>query len=336
MSDKQIVSTLISDDVIDVILPFTKSQHAATQQRACWCFFGMSASSGDNRDLCLRRGILSLAVDIMLDRSPDSVIDMCGQIIYGMFHLKPPPSPELTGPFFDKCPRLLRLPESTLKYILWSIHFLSGAEPNRITEDIILALRPLFQAPQAPVLTPLLVIVGGLFNAGSTVFDPYLSDLRAPLKHVDSLVRLQACRAVADYVRNPKTVDEMFTQNIFPIMIKISETDEFKVKEQSVYSLLRGFGLGDEEQRRKLADLGALGVVLKFTVLATPPFNSNLLDCVHSMAETDSEFFVPKLQQIGAVPVLYQIIACPDQNLTNRAANLLGIVGDDYKPNSWG
>jgi hypothetical protein len=336
VSEKVNVANLISDSLIDTLLPFTKSTDAIIQHRACWCFFGLAASALEYRDICLRHGVLSMAIDLILANSPHSVIDMCAQIIYGMFHLKPPPRRELIADFFARCPELLQLPESSLKYILWAIHFVSGTSPNPITPEIVERLRPVLKATQGAVLTPLLVIINGIFVSGCTDLDPHIGEIRSSLTHSDPLVRVQAARAVAEYIRTPSNVAEMFAQGIYPLILRMSENDELNVREQSVYSVLRGFGLGDEGQRRRLADIGGIMAILHFVNLATSPFNCNLLDCLITMTEMDYEFFVPKMHEIEAVPRLYQLIASPDPNMANLAANLLGLVGDEYRPQDWG
>lgn len=336
LGDKHNVPALIKHNVFDVILPFTESQDWQMQHRTCWCLFGIAASAPESREVCMKKGVLSLAVNLMLESEHEQVVDICGQIIYGMFHMRPVPDKEDTKPFVQHIERLLKLPETVLKYILWSLHFAATSDPSIYTNlGISSSLRPLMSTTQSTILIPMLIIMAGMFSNDNHEFDPYIKDLLGPLHHQDANVRLQACRTVADYVRDEKTVQGMLDNNIYPRMVEIAGNGDGKVKEQAVYSVLRGFGLGNKEQKRALADLGGLKVILQFTPKAIHPFNCNLLDCMNALTDEDYEFFVAKLKTIDAVPVLYELLASHDQVVNSKAANLLALIGDDYKPDVW-
>jgi hypothetical protein len=175
-----------------------------------------------------------------------------------------------------------------------------------------------------------LIIVGEVFASGAHEFDEFLPDLLFPLQNREAKVRLQTCRCMADYARDEKTIEEMFEKEIYRALIDHAENDEVRAREQAVYSVVRGFGLGSAAQKKKLAEMGGLKVVLEFTTIAVQPFNCNLIDCMHTLVDEDFAYFIPKLRELHAVRVFYQLMASSDQVLTSRAANLLGIVGDDY------
>jgi hypothetical protein len=272
----------------------------------------------------------------MLETASEQVMDMCGQIIYGMFHMRPIPPTGLIQPFLDKCTSLLRLPDCVLKYVLWALHFVASegmVGKELLTKlELVQYLRPLMKSNQSAILIPLMIVLSHLFHAGSTEFDPFLADFALVLGHFDSTVRLQAARSVADYVRDNETVQEMLTKGIYEKMIKMAQDDEVRVREQAVYSIVRGFGLGSDVQKRTIAEMGGLKVILHFTLIAVQPFVCNLLDCTESLIEDDEPFFVPKMKQVGAVQVLYKLLALTDQVVTSKAANLLGLIGDGYQP----
>jgi hypothetical protein len=329
------VTGLLKLDVIDVVLPYCDQQNSVIQHRALWCLFGIGASTPESREFCLKRGVLARVIDIMLKTASEQVMDICSQIIYGMFHMRPIPPPGLILPFIDKCASLLQLPDCVLKYVLWALHFV-GSEGTVGRElltklELVQYLRPLMKSNQSAILIPLMIVLSHLFHAGSTEFDPFLADFGSVLGHFDSTVRLQAAKSVADYLRGDDTVHEMLTKGIYE-KIKIAQDDEVRVREQAVYSILCGFGLGSDVQKRTIAEMGGLMVILHFTLLAVQPFVCNLLDCMDSLIEDDEPFFIPKLKQVGAVQVLYKLLALTDQVVTSKAANLLGLIGDGYQP----
>jgi hypothetical protein len=333
LSERRNVSGLLAENVIDVIWKFAEVDNTLMQHHACWCFFGIASSAPEHREVCLKRGVLSLVLSRMLKNSVESVADMCGQVIYGMFHLKPVPDPVLTQSFFRDCHQLLKLPEAVLKYVLWAIHFASTADSSFLLDQTFAdSLRPLLRGTQASVLIPLTIIIGTVFQQGTNAFDAFLEDLLLPIVHKDPKVRLQTCRGIADYVRDENTIEDMFNQGIYAKVIKLAETDELRVREQAVYCVVRGFGLGGSKQKERLAEMNGLKVLLMHTPIAMQPFNCNLVDCMHSLLDENLDYFLPKMREIRAVKVLYQLLSSPDQVLTSRVANLLGILGDDYSP----
>ena len=333
LGEKANVPGLLSHHVIDVIWAFKGSEDASMLHHICWCFFGIAASTPESREICLKHGVLDFAVDTMLTCPFSNVIDMAGQIIYGMSHMRPVPDPDLYKPFFNKCADLLKLPEDILKYVLWSLHFVISNHAEliiglNVTEELV----GLLKSVQSSVLIPLLIIIDGVFKNNIDICDKYIEHLKGPLEHMETNVRVQACRTIADYVRNEATVQDMFDKGIYTTMIELSGEENFKVREQAVYSILRGFGLGSKKQKQDLANLGGLAAVLKFTRVALPSFSCNLLDCMETLIEEDFDFFVEKMKSIRAVPSLYKLLSYPDEAVTAKAANLLGLVGDDYRP----
>jgi hypothetical protein len=336
VSNKQNVTSLLKLDLIEIVLLYCDQQNSVIQHRALWCLFGIGASTPESRELCLKRGVLAKAISIMLETTSEQVMDMSGQIIYGMFHMRPLPAPALIEPFVEKCTSLLRLPDSPLKYILWALHFVGSDGPGGrelLTKlGLVQYLRPLMKSNQSAVLIPLMIILSHLFHAGSTEFDPFLLDFTSPLGHFDCTVRVQTARSIADYIRGENTIQEMLAKGMYERMIKVAQEDEVRVREQAVYSIVRGFGFGSDNQRRMIADMGGLKALLSFTVLAVQPFLCNLLDCMDALVEEDEQFFIPKMKQVRAVQVLYKLLAFTDQVVTSKAANLLGLIGDGYQP----
>jgi hypothetical protein len=136
---------------------------------------------------------------------------------------------------------------------------------------------------------------------------------------------------MADFVRDTETIESLLRNGLYSIMIKIAAGDDLRVREQAVYCVLKGFGLGTAEQKKKLTDIEGLAVVLKFTVIAVEPFNCHLMDCLEALVGEDFEYYSTKLRDIGVVKVLYQLLIASDSVVSSKAANLLGLVGDDYE-----
>ncbi|OHT08277.1 hypothetical protein TRFO_04878 [Tritrichomonas foetus] len=331
LGEKANVPALIRHGALDVILSFKASTNNRILHNACWCLFGIAASDPDHRKLCIDNGVLELAVNLMLTSAEDNIVDICGQIIYGIFHMRPYPTYEMAKPFFDHIVELLKLPENSLKYILWSLHFGTTEKPEILKSlNVESCLNPLIKSQQSTLLIPLMIIIAAIFKITSTDLHEYLNALKSPLTHYDANVRLQTCRTVAEYVRNESSIDDMLNGGVYEIVIKMSNEDDQRVKEQAVYAILRGFGLGSRVQKQKLATIGGLEVILNYSAVAASPFNSNLLDCMDSLVEEDYEFFSKKLKEINAVNIFYKLLASNDQVLTSKAANLLGLVGDEY------
>lgn len=336
LGEKSNVASLVRHGALEVVLLFKDTYNPQLLHNACWCLFGISASSPEMRELCLQNGVLDLAIHLMITSQYDIVIDQCGQILYGIFHMRPIPPSELIQPFYDNASELLKLPEGLLKYVLWAIHFATTGQPEIVDKmNIANSVKPLIKSQQATILIPLIIIIGEFFKREAPELIDFIGELKGPLTHFDTNVRLQACRTVADYVRNEKTVENMLQLGLYDMLIKISKEDDSKVQEQAVYGILRGFGLGSEEQKKRLANLGGLQIILNFSVIAISPFNCNLLDCLDSLINENYEFFSNKLKEVNAVPVLYKLLSSTDQIVNSKAANILGMVGDDYNPDQW-
>jgi hypothetical protein len=336
LSRKQNVTSLLPLDVVDVVLPYADHSNRYFQYRACWCLFGIASSTPESREVCLRRGVLAKAIALALANPSDPALtDMCGQIIYGMFHMHPPPPAAYAQPFFDNCRGLLRAHDCILKYVLWSLHFCSGSSMAVIAKLPVSAeLRALLHSQQVPILIPLLTVLGEMFRDNSQSREEYVQDLTGPLSHPDICVRVQASRTIADYAQDEKTIQDLLVNGLYEIMIQMSEEDDPRVREQAVYTIVRGFGLGSDVQKKVLAEIGGMRAVLDFATIAPQPFSGNLLDCLDSLAEEEDAYFTRKLKEIGAIPILYKLLSFPDQVLTSKASNLLGIVDDTHPQTS--
>ena len=95
LGEKANVPGLLACHVLDVIWPYTKSDDSAMMHHVCWCLFGIAASTPECREVCLQHGVLELAVNTMLSSTHSNVVDMAGQIIYGMSHMRPTPPKRL-------------------------------------------------------------------------------------------------------------------------------------------------------------------------------------------------------------------------------------------------
>jgi hypothetical protein len=329
LSSKPNVASLIPLDVIDILLPYADSSNRQSQHRACWCLFGIASSTPETRELSLRRGVLTKAISLLISNPTEQIADICGQIIYGIFHMRPEPPRPSIQPFFDNCGSLLKSSESVLRYVLWSLHFCAPSSAATIAAlPISDALRGLMRSTHVPILLPLLIVLGGLFRDAGRPMDEFIPDLLIPVAHHDFAVRLQASRTIADYVQDERTVGDLLSHGVFEAMVRLAEEDDPRGREQAVYSIVRGFGLGTEPQKKQIADIGGLKVVLEMAAVAPQPFNWNLLDCLGALAEEEDAFFIRRLKQIGAIAALYKMLSLPDQVLTSKASNLLGIVGD--------
>lgn len=332
LGEKKNTHKIIRNGGLDTILSFKDTTNTRLLHNVCWCLFGISSSEPDYRQLCIDNNVLDFAIDLMITNPEDSIIDISGQIIYGIFHMRPYPTESMSKPLFDRISELLQLNERALKYVLWSLHFATASNPEILKKlNIENYLKPLIQSTQSTLLIPLLIILSDFFKYSTSDLHDYLIKLKSPLFHTEANVRLQACRTTAEYARNSQTVDEMLNDGIYDIIINNLNNDDQHVKEQAVYAVLRGFGLGTIEDKRKLAEIGGLDVIISYLAVAASPFNSNLLDCLDSLIEEDFEYFTTKLNQNDAVSALYQLLTSRDEALTAKAANILSLVGDDYK-----
>lgn len=331
LGEKKNVPAIIRRGGIDIILSFKNNPNTRLLHNVCWCLFGIASTEPQYRQLCIDKGVLNLAIELMITREEDSITDIGGQIIYGMFHMRPYPSEEMSKPFFERIPDLLQLNDNSLKYILWSLHFATSSNQEILKKlNIEKSLKPLIKSNQSSSLIPLMIIISDFFKISSSDLHEYLDELKSPLFHTDSNVRLQACRTTAEYARSEKTVNEMLNDGIYEIIITKLNNEDQHIREQAVYAVLRGFGLGSIDDKRKLAELGGLEVITSYLAIAIAPFNSNLLDCLNSLVEEDFEFFTNKLKEINAVSTFYQLLTSHDEALTAKAANLLSLVGDNY------
>lgn len=331
LGEKRNVPKIIYNGGLDIVLSFKDSSNARLLHNVCWCLFGISSSEPEYRQLCIDNGVLDLAIDLMITSKNDSIIDIGGQIVYGIFHMRPYPDESMSKPLFERISELLQLRDSALKYILWSLHFATSSNPEILKKlNIEKSLKPLIQSTQSTLLIPLMIIISDFFKNSTSDLHEYLIELKSPLFHADANVRLQACRTTAEYARSAQTVNEMLNDGIYEIVVNNLSNDEQHIKEQAVYAVLRGFGLGTFDDKRKIAEIGGLNVIISYLAIASAPFNSNLLDCLDSLIEEDFEYFTKKLKETDSVSVFYQLLTSRDEALTAKAANLLSLVGDDY------
>ena len=331
LSEKSNVPALVNGGLLESLMQFKNSEDPKILYNACWCLFGIAACDPEHREKCIENGVLELAVDLIRNSQNDSVRDISGQIIYGIFHMRPHPDKIMAKPFFDNIAELLKCPEIVLKYVLWSLHFATSDNPESLKDlHVEPALKNIISSQLPEVLIPLMVIISGLFKMTPDGLDDFLNELKYPLLSQDINVRVQTCRTTAEYIRNTSSVGNMLESGVYETLINIFQEDETIVKEQAVYAILRGFGLGSQNQKHQLANIGGLNVVLTFALEATPPFSYNLLDCLESLIMEDYDFFSNKLREINSVPTLYQLLSSNDQVLAGKAANIIGFVGDSY------
>lgn len=330
LGEKANVQSMLRHDALNIILSFQNNEDIRTLYNCLWCLFGISSSTPNNRQICIDNGVLEIAINKMISKIDDSITDIGGQVLYGMCHMRPYLTKEMAKPFFDHIPELLSLNENSLKYTLWSLHFSIIENPEMIVDlKIESSLEPLMSSEQNSVLIPLNILVSEVFKFSQSDLNNFLEKLRGPLQHDDSNVRLQACRTTAEYIRNEQSIEEILADGLYEIVIKVAQEDLARVKEQAVYAIIRGYGLGSLDQKKRLSELGGLETILNFSVEAASPFNCNLLDCITSLIEEDKDYFTKKLREIDAPTTLYKLLASYDQALISKAANILAIVGDE-------
>jgi len=328
---KDNVLPLINEGALDQVIKCVESKDKRILHNTVWCLFGFSASSPETRQICLTKGVLRISINILISET-DKIQDIAGQVVYGIFHMKPLPSDELSIALFENGPDLLHIANQALKYVLWSLHFASVDKPDiLIRYGIVEHLLPLLKSNQINILIPLLIIIGSLFRTGSNTINECINDLRLPLNHTDIKVRLQACRTIADFINDENSVSNTISSGLYTDIIRISKDDDPTVRQQAVYAILRGFGLGNQDLRRELANIGGLKSVLDYCIVASFPFNCNLLDCLNSLIEFDYDFVVPFLRQLDSVSILYQLLSETEQSVSSKTANLIGLIGDTYK-----
>ena len=329
---KENVEPLVKEGALDIAFKFLDTKDTALLHHAIWCLFGISASTPETRQQCLDRDILNIALNIMLQHT-DKIQDIAGQIVYGIFHMEPLPTESESEPLFDKSRYLLKLETENIKYLLWSIHFAMQQYTTKVVDyNLVPVIAPHIKDKEPTILIPVLIVISNLFKLEKEdLFLDYLPDMTLPLEHFDVSVRIQACRTLADFIRNSETVETLINDGLLEKAIKISITEEVRVREQAVYAVIRAFGLGTTQQRRKVSELGGTEAVVKFSVIAQYPFNCNLIECLFTLLETDFDFFGPVLKNMDAVSTIYGLLSYPEPIVSSKVANLIGFIGESYK-----
>ena len=330
LGHKDFIPDLISDGVLDLVLKFVDSVDKRILFNCIWCLFGLSSSTFESRKICLSKGVLKIAINIMISRT-EKIQDIAGQVLYGIFHLKPLPDLDEMYPLFQHGSDLLKLPESILKYVLWSLHFASITNSQLIIQyELLDYLIPLLKSQNTTILIPLLIIIGSLYKSSINRINLCILELIQPLNHIDVKVKLQTCRTISDFINLEEDVNLLLKKKIFHEIINVCNDEDLYVRQQAVYTILRGFGLGNEEHRRDLANIGGLKAVLEFSLISSFPFNVNLLDCMNSLIEFDYEFMKKKIFELNAVNLLYKLLSDSESIVSSKAANLIGLIGDNY------
>ena len=329
LGEKGNIAPLLRHDVLNVILKFRDSSDPIIIHHMCWCLFGIGSSNVENRELVLQAEVLPLALDIFLHSNTIKNQDMAGQILYGMYHLKPIPTVEQTQPLYDHAKELLSVHNDLLKYSFWILHFATSENPSLLNNlNIVDILCIHLKTKQSILLVPLLIIISNFFKISSPYSNTFLPHLFDPLNNTDANARIQTCRTLADYINGPDNVESLFENGMYAQIITTSKDYKIKIREQAVYVILRGFGLGTKEQKRKLTEMNGLQNILLFVNLAEAPFNANLLDCISTLLEDDYEYYLKMLLSLQAGKVFYQCLSSNDQNMVGKAASLLSIIGD--------
>ena len=328
---KENVEPLVNQGALDIAFHFLDSTDEMTVHHAVWCLFGISASTPKTRQICLDRNILSIALDLML-KYADKIQDIAGQIVYGIFHMDPLPTEEEALPLFEKARNILKLKTDNIKYVLWALHFAMQNNPKKALDyDLLPVLVPHLHSEEQAILIPVLIVISNLFTSEHyQELIPYMNDIKTPLTHSDASVRIQACRTIADFIRDTSTIDIIIENEILETIIKISLEEEPRVREQSVYAIVRCFGIGTKPQRRKVSELGGTKAVVQFSVIAQYPFNCNLIECLFSILENDYEFFAPVLKELDTVSTIYPLLSSPEPTVASKTANLIGFLGESY------
>ena len=332
LGKKENVVPLIENGALDLAFKFLESQDLTIKHHAIWCLFGIASSTPETRQLCIDRDIINIAMDIMIT-SADKIRDIAGQIIYGIFHMSPLPTEEESEPLFSKSQKVLTIESDSIKYILWSIHFAMESYAQKVIEyKLIPVIVTHLNSKDTSILIPLLIVISNLFKEkGSDELLDCLPNLVIPLDSFDSSVKIQACRTIADFIRDSDTVGRVIETGVLNRIIKAAINEEMRVREQAVYAVIRAFGLGTKEQRRKVSESGGTEVIVKFTTIAQYPFNCNLIDCLSTLLETDFDFFAPALRKLDAVSGLYTLLSSSKPTVSSKAANLIGFIGESYE-----
>ena len=329
VSEPSTVEPLMEQGIIEIVFDSMRSESTGIVYNSLWVLFGIASTNAETRDVCLGLGVLQKMDDVVKAHDNDDVYDIAGQLLYGMFSIKPLPDKKYVQFVLDHANEYLNTSNKMIKYALWCIFFSVDNDGKKLSSiGIVPRMNELLLSEDDTILNPLLTMFSMLFTTSETREGIAIDKFSSTLYNLDTCVRLKACRALADYENSDETIVTLLDNGLMETVIKLSKEDSVPVKEQGIYVIMKGFGLGSGSTQKRIAEAAAIEVLVDFIPQTYTRYACDIIDCLETLLMGDHGYYMKIHKSINTVQVLYPLLNKKEQQLTSKVANLMALIGE--------